>query len=106
MSRIERIAVVANRMAIAALVDRPNALMAIAAEGAQRPEHEGVVIAFMRRVMVSDRRRRRPAGLEAHGAERGVRKLMLGAPSPALKRIPGAPVKRACRVKVASVHSG
>ena len=32
VSRIERIAVVADRVAIAALVDRPNALMAIAAQ--------------------------------------------------------------------------
>jgi len=106
VSRIERIAIVADRMAIAALVDRPNALMAIATQRAQRPKHECVIITLMRRMMVRDRRRRQPAGLEAHGAERGVRKLMLGAPSPALKRIPGAPVKRACRVKVASVHSG
>jgi hypothetical protein len=36
VSRIERIAVVADRVAIAALIGRPNALMAISAERAQR----------------------------------------------------------------------
>ena len=65
VSAIERVAVVADRVAIAALVDRPHALMTIAAEGAKRPEHEGVVIAFVRRMMIRDRRRRRPARFEA-----------------------------------------
>jgi hypothetical protein len=64
VGRIERIAVVADRVAIAALVDRPNALMTITAEGAERPKNKGVVVALMRRMMIRDRRRRRPACFE------------------------------------------
>lgn len=62
---IDRIAVVADRVAVAAPVDRPNALMAVATERTQRPEHERIVIAFVRRMMIRDRRRRRPARFEA-----------------------------------------
>jgi hypothetical protein len=70
VSRIDGKAVVVDRVAIAALVDRPNALMAIAAERTQRPEAELVVIALMRWMMIGDRRWRCSAGLKAHGAER------------------------------------
>jgi hypothetical protein len=54
MRRIERHAIVVNGQAVAAFIDRPGALMAIAAERTQRPEAEGVVIAAVPWVMIGD----------------------------------------------------
>jgi hypothetical protein len=66
MTAIERIAVDSNVGPIALVFEaRLQAIMAGFAERTERPEHEGVVIAFMRRMMIRDRRRRRPARLEA-----------------------------------------
>ena len=65
MSGVERQAVVADGQAIAALVDRPDALVAIPAERTERAEHELVVIAFVRRVVIGDRRRGEAPGLAA-----------------------------------------
>lgn len=106
MSRIDRKAVGADVQAIASLVDRPLALMAIPAQRAQRPQHKGVVIALMRRVMVSDRRRRQAASFLAQDAKRFDLHLVPGAPAPALQRVPGTPVKRLSRGEVAGVHGG
>jgi hypothetical protein len=57
MRRICRKPVVANGRAMPALIDRPLALVAIAAKRAQRTEHKGVVIAAMSRMMIGDRGR-------------------------------------------------
>jgi hypothetical protein len=78
--------------------------MTVSAEGAQRPEHEGVVIAAMRRVVISDRRRSDAALLLAQGAQRGGRELVLGPSSPGLQRVPTSPVERLRGCEVACVH--
>ena len=91
---IDRKPIVANVVAIAALVDRPLALMAIAAERAQRPKAEGVVIAFVGRMVISDGGRRDAASFLAQGAQRGSRKLVFGPSSPGLQGVPIAPMER------------
>ena len=59
MRGIDRIAVVADRRAVASVLERRlQAIVARFAERANRAKQEGVVIAAMRRVMVGDRRRR------------------------------------------------
>lgn len=85
MARIDREAIVANRRAIAVRVVGPFALMAIAAETLQWAEPEGVPVAFVRRVMIGDRRRREAIPREAKGAQRLDAELMMSAPSPALQ---------------------
>jgi hypothetical protein len=95
MRRIDRHAVVADHAAVASLVDGPDALMTVPAERAQRPEHKGVVVALMRRVVIGDRRWRCSALLLAQDAERLDRQLMLGPRAPGLEAIPITPVKRA-----------
>ena len=92
--RIGRHAVVADRVAVASLVDRPDALVAIAAERAQRAEHKLVVIAAMPWVVIGDGGRRDAALLLAQGAQRLDLQLVLGASSPGLEIIPGTPRKR------------
>jgi hypothetical protein len=62
----------------------PFALVAIAAKALQRTEAEGVPIAAMERIMVSDRRRREVVGLEAGGAQRLDPELMTSALPPTL----------------------
>jgi hypothetical protein len=101
---IGRKAVVTAGQAIASLIDRPLALVAIAAERAQRPEPELVVIASMRRAMIGDRGRRDAALLLAQGAERGGCKLVLGPSSPGLQRIPGPPRQRLGGSEITSGH--
>jgi hypothetical protein len=64
MLRIEREAVRPDVFAIASLVDRPFALMTIAAERAQRPEHERVPVPFMGRAMICDAGRRKAIPLK------------------------------------------
>ena len=93
MRGIEREAVGADVRTIAALIDRPRALMTLLTKRAKRPKHELVVVATMPRVMVGNRRRRQAALLLAQGAERRDPKLMLGPRSPTLKRVPGSPWK-------------
>jgi hypothetical protein len=102
--RIRRHAVVAGGQAVAALVNGPLALMAILAERTQRPEHELVVVAAMSWMMISDRRRRRAASLEAESAERLEAKLMLGARPPGLQVIPVPPRHCLGGCEVARVH--
>jgi hypothetical protein len=104
MVRVERKAVIANGQAVAALVDGPDALVAIPAQRAQRPETELVVIAAMPWVMVGDRGRRDAALLVAQSAERGSRKLMLGPPPPGLQRVPCTPMERLRGCEVTNVH--
>jgi hypothetical protein len=63
-SPVERVArigwesIVVDVVAIASFVHRPLALMAIAAERAQRTQDKLIVIAAMSWVMIGDRRRR------------------------------------------------
>jgi hypothetical protein len=85
MVGVGRKAVVVAGVAIAALVNGPLALMTIAAQRAQRPEAEGVVIALMRRMVISDGGRRDAASFLAQGTQRGSRKLVFGPRPPALK---------------------
>jgi hypothetical protein len=68
MRRIDRQAIIANGQAIAAFIDGPHALVAVAAQRSQRAEAELVVIAAMPWVMVRDRGRRDAALLLAQGA--------------------------------------
>jgi hypothetical protein len=104
MLRINRHAIGSDRVATAALVDGPDALMAIAAERAQRPDHELVVIAAMPWVMIGDRRRREAALLLAQGAKRGGRELMVRPSSPGLQGIPISPMERLGGREIARVH--
>jgi hypothetical protein len=104
VARIRRQAVIAGGQPISAFVDGPDALVAIAAERAQRPEHELAVIALMRRVVIGDGGRRDATLLLAHGAQRGSRKLVLGPPPPGLERVPGPPRQRLGGSEIASVH--
>jgi hypothetical protein len=69
MRRIGRKAVVVDVVAIAALIDGPLPLVAIAAERAQRAETELGVIAAMSRVMVRDGGVTRPCS--SHKAHSG-----------------------------------
>ena len=68
MRRIERIAVDADRRAIALVHKAAQAVVARFAQRSDRARDELIVIAAMRRVMISDRRRGDAAGLEADGA--------------------------------------
>jgi hypothetical protein len=104
VSCIDRKAVVVDRVAVSAFIDRPCALVAIAAEGAQRAEPELVVVAAMPWVMISDRRRGDAALLLAQGAQRLDLQLVLGPSSPGLQRVPIAPMPLAAGVKKTSVH--
>ena len=61
MVTIERQAVVANVASIAESVGRPFAIVAVPAKRLQGPEPELVPIAFVRRVVVGDGRRREAA---------------------------------------------
>jgi hypothetical protein len=106
VQRIERQAVGAGGQAIASLVDGTDALMAILAERAQGPEHELVVIAFVRRVVISDRGRRQTSSLATQNAERLEAKLVSAPPSPALKIVPIAPMERLGGCEVSRGHGG
>jgi hypothetical protein len=68
MVGVDRQAVVANGAPIAMRIIGPFALVAIAAERLQRPEAELVPIAFVRRKMIGDRRRRHAPLFVAQGA--------------------------------------
>jgi hypothetical protein len=105
MTRIRRHAVVAGGQAVAALVNGPDARVAIAAERAQRAEPELVVIAPMRRVVVGDRRRGEAPSLAAQGAERIEAELLLGPGAPALQAVPLAPMQSLRRGEVSRVHA-
>ena len=95
MVRIERQAVIANGQAIAAFVDGPDALMAIAAERAQRAKAELVVIAAMPWMMVRDGGRRDAVLFLAQGTtQRGIRKLVLDPSSPGLSGVSVPPMER------------
>jgi hypothetical protein len=104
MVRVDRKAIVANVVAIASLVDRPLALVAIPAERAQRAETESVPIAFVGRVMVGDRRRRDAVPPEAEGAQRLDPELAVSTLSPTLQAVPGTPGERLCWVGDAGRH--
>ena len=78
MSRIDRIAVDADRRAIAFVHEAAQAVVARLAERAERTEHELVVVAFMGRMMVRNRRGRDAALLLAQGAQRLDPELMFG----------------------------
>jgi hypothetical protein len=104
MRGIDREAIVPNIVAIPALVDGPLARMAIAAERAQRPEHELVVVAAMSRVVIGDGGRRDAALLVTQSAERVLVQLVLGPRSPGLQRVPGPPRQRLGGSKITRVH--
>jgi hypothetical protein len=80
--------------------------MAILAERSQGPKHELVVIAFVRRMVIGDRRRRQTSSLAAQHAQRIEAELMGAAPSPALKRVPAPPRERLRRGEVSRGHGG
>lgn len=105
MSGVEGHAVVAGGQAVAALVNGPDARVAIAAERAQRAEPELVVVAAMPWVMIGDRRRGEAPSLAAQGAERIEAELVLGPGAPALQRIPAPPWERLRRGEVSRVHA-
>ena len=84
MSPIERVPIGAYSRAIALVHEAAQAVVARFAERAQRAEAELVVVALMRRMVISDRRRGDAALLLAQGAQRRDLKLMLRARSPGL----------------------
>ena len=91
---IERIAVVADRRAIAALVGGPFGLMAMLAQALQFTEHELRVVAAMRHDMIGDRGGRYDAALETGRAQRFVAQLVGASSTPGLQPIKIAPVHR------------
>ena len=76
MTLVDRIAVDADRRAIAAMDDPVERIVTCGAKGPERAENKGVVIATMCREMVRHRRRRDLASIEAEAAKRLGLQLM------------------------------
>jgi hypothetical protein len=104
MARIDRIAVCADRVAVAALAR--SAVVALSAQRPQRARPELIVVAAVSRMMIGDRRRRHPALLAAERAERLEAQLMMRAPSPGLQAVPGPPMKCLRGSEIARGHGG
>jgi hypothetical protein len=68
MPLVDRITVRPDRVTIAALAR--SSVVALGAQGSERPEAKLIVIASVWRMMISDRRRRHQALLAAQSAER------------------------------------
>src|SRR5580692_6765295 len=90
MAFVDRIAVLANRATIATVDKALQRVMTGRAEGPQRPEDEGVVIATVRWVMIGYRRPSDAPLLLAEDTQRLNPKLMRAAVLPKLSPIPDA----------------
>jgi hypothetical protein len=104
MATVERQAILANVAAVAFSVRSPFAVMAGFAERLQTAGSEFIPVASVRLNVIGDCRGRDTTGLEAGGAERFDRKLMVADTKPQLHRVPSRPVTLAAGIGEARRH--